>query len=115
MEDNKRMLPRHVDGRIKIGFIPILTFFKILPLYILILIFLFSNFTPFNMMFSVTLVGAITFIFSEFKNKESGMDMIKDMIRYAREGDIHFERSCTLRDEIKRVTVNEISKEGRKN
>lgn len=114
MEHNKRELARHVDGRIKIGFIPLITFFKILPIYILILIVLFKFFMPIILLICVAAAGGITFLFSEFKHGESGMSMLKDMIRYAREGDIHFERSCVIRDEIKRVTINEIDKKRRK-
>lgn len=110
MEDNKRMLPRHVDGRIKIGLMPIFTFLKVLPIYILILIILFSNFNPFMLLVSIAMAGGITFAFSEFKNRETGIQMIKDMIRYHKEGDIHFERSCVIKDEVERITINKIKK-----
>lgn len=111
MEDDKRIIPRHVDGRIKVGgFMPIGTFFKVLPLYGITLFVLFSNLTPFMLFLSMMVIGGITFVFSEFKNKETGMQMLKEFLRYQKEGDIHFERSCIIRDEIDRFTRNEIKK-----
>ncbi|GAJ14539.1 unnamed protein product, partial [marine sediment metagenome] len=40
LSDKKRKLPRHIDGRIMVGMLPIKNFFLILPLAIVIIVFI---------------------------------------------------------------------------
>lgn len=105
----KRMIPRHVDGRIKLGTIPIRQAPKVLVASILLIIPVIKFFSPIALFVGVLGLGAIVFVFSEF-NGETGVDFIKAIIKYEREGDIHFERSCLLEDENKRFIIKNIKK-----
>lgn len=93
MSEIKRKIPRHVDGRIKIGLMPIKSFFMFLPFAILILIITFRFISPITMFIGVAVLGSIGGLFCEFQNKETGIDLLRDKIRYAKQGDKFFERS----------------------
>ena len=106
--DKKRKLPRHVDGRIKVGMLPINNFFLMLPLVIVIIVFVILYFSPVIFFIGVLLLGIIMGMFSEFHQKETGFSIIKDIIRYAIEGDKYFERNNTNVSFNKRFTGNKI-------
>ena len=106
--DKKRKLPRHVDGRIKVGMLPIKNFFLMLPLVIVIVVFVILYFSPVIFFIGVLLLGIIMGMFSEFHQKETGFSIIKDIIRYAIEGDKYFERNNTNVSFNKRFTGNKI-------
>ncbi len=109
-EKDKRIIPRHVEPRIMIGRIPFKTFIKLLPIYFVILMLTISTFTPISVSIGAFAIGLLSFLNAELANKETGIEMVKSMIRYKKEGEIHFERSCLIRDEDKRITINEIKK-----
>ena len=109
-DKDKRIIPRHVEPRIMIGKIPFKTFIKILPIYFIILMFTFSTFSPVSLGIGAFAMMLLTFLNAELANKETGIEMVKSIIRYKKEREIHFERSCLIRDEDKRITINEIKK-----
>lgn len=96
MINSKRQLPRHVDGRIMIANIPLKKFFIFLPICILIVVII-SNIIRI-IKSPVVFVGGtvvITFtycMFAEISYKETGLDVIKEMIKYQKEGDVIYER-----------------------
>lgn len=106
---DKRSIPRHVDGRIKVGPMTIPNFFKFLPILIIGFILILNNFSPFTLFFGIISLGIIAMLFSEFNNRETGLDVIKDIIRYELEGDIHYERGCNL-DNVNKIIFNKIEK-----
>lgn len=89
---NKRFIPRHVDGRIMVGSMPIKNFFKALIIIGSLLLVTIKHISPIILFGFMALSGLTIIVFSEFNNKETGMDIIKDKIRYFIEGEIHFER-----------------------
>jgi len=108
LSDKKRKLPRHIDGRIKVGMLPIKNFFLILPLAIVIIVFVILYFSPVIFFIGVFLLGIIMGLASEFHQKETGFSIIKDIIRYAINGDKYFERKNTNVSFSKRFTRNKI-------
>lgn len=106
----KRMIPRHVDGRIKLGLIPIRKAPSVIFASIIVLIPTLMFFTPITLFIGSILIGAIVFIFSEF-NGETGIDIIKAIIKYEKRGDLHFERSCLLENENERFIIKKIKKQ----
>lgn len=111
LSDKKRKLPRHIDGRIKVGMLPIKNFFLILPLGIVIIVFVILYFTPVIFFIGVLLLGIIIGLASEFHQKETGLSIIKDIIRYAINGDNYFERNNTNVSFNKRFTGNKIKEQ----
>ena len=105
----KRMIPRHVDGRKKLGLIPIRKVPKVFLASIIVLIPTLMFFTPLTLFVGAILIGGIVFIFSEF-NGETGTDIIKAIIKYEKRGDLHFERSCLLEDDTERFIIKKIKK-----
>jgi len=108
LSDKKRKLPRHIDGRIKVGMLPLKNFFLMLPLAIVIIVFVILYFSPVIFFIGVLLLGIIIGMFSEFHQKETGFSIIKDIIRYAIAGDNYFERNNTNVRFNKRFTGNKI-------
>lgn len=106
----KRTLPRNIDGRTKIGFIPIKSFFMILPIIILIAMLVFKNFNPFTLFLGFILIAFVCALVSETSFKETGLDILKDIIRYKVEGEITFERSCDNIEPYKRCIRNKIKR-----
>jgi len=106
-DNKKRRLPRHVDGRIMIGLMPIKNFFLMLPIAAAIIIAVIKYFSPaiffagvLLLYFSpaiffagVLLLGIIIGLFSEFHQRETGFSVLKDIIKYAVLKDIYFERN----------------------
>lgn len=91
---NKRQLPRHVDGRIKIGNMPARNFFIFfLPCLIPVIVWNYLSMSPLKLLFSFAILGIVWNMFAELNNKETGVDLIKDFVKYAIQGDIYYERS----------------------
>lgn len=105
---DKREIPRNIDGRVKLGSITFINFLKILPFIILIFGIVLTYFNPITLFMGVVTIGILIFLFSEIKAKETGLDMIKDILRYKREGIIIYERSCTKIEENERFIENKI-------
>lgn len=90
----KRRIPRHVDGRVMIGRMYWKSFvFKFIPIMFLLLVFLFNYFTPLTLFFTVSAGGFLFFILSEINNKVTGMDILKDYLKYKKQGTLVYERS----------------------
>lgn len=105
----RRTIPRHVDSRVKIGLIPLKNFFKLLPIFIFIILIILIKPTPVKVFLGV-LVGAIGyFLGSELNNKETGLDILKDIIRYEKEGDIYFERNTINKSNYKKIINNKLA------
>ena len=111
LSDKKRKLPRHIDGRIKVGMLPLKNFFIILPLAIVIIVFVILHFSPVMFFIGVFLLGIIIGFASEFHQKETGFSIIKDIIRYAIKGDNYFERNNTNVSFSKRFTRDKIKEQ----
>lgn len=111
----KRKLPRHVDGRLMVGRIPLPRFLMILPFLLAIgigtMLFM-TNIKahPLILVGGVTSIGIIVGAFSEFNLGETGFDILKDMIKYNREGDKCYERSCIDIANSKRYIRNKIQR-----
>lgn len=114
-ERKMRRLPRHVDGRLKILMIPIKRFFlSFLPIAIIITLLVFSFLSPFTFILGTIIIGLFAIGFAEFTNKECGFNILKDIIKYWRDGNKYFERSCSNVPIYKRFIRNQIKKqEGR--
>jgi hypothetical protein len=96
--DEKHPIPRHVDSRRMILGIPSKIFLvKVLPLLLLtaiigislysitkskIIIFVFASF-----------VGLIIGAYTEFKNKRTGIELLKANIKYKKRGNVIFNRA----------------------
>jgi len=110
MED-KRHLPRHVDGRIMIGRIYYVNFFKMLPIVLIILFITFKFFSPISLFLGVILSSITVFAFSEINNKETAFDLFVSLIKQAIKGDFVLERRPIDAPIHKRFINNEKVKE----
>lgn len=104
---NKRSIPRHVDGRVKIGPMTALNFIKFFPIFIIEIFVILSKFNPITLFIGVLVIGLTIILFAEFNNKETGLDILKDIIKYELEGDIIYERGCGLKD-VHKIVWNKI-------
>jgi len=104
----KRKLPRHVDGRIMIGPVPIVNFFIILPLAVAIAIVVIKYFSPAVFFSGFLSLGILIGLASEFHQKETGFLIIRDFLRYTLEGEKYFERNSKTTGIHKRFTANKI-------
>lgn len=109
-EKDKRTIPRNVEDRVMIGLMPFKTLVKISPIYIVVVLMIMKFFSPQMVFIGMLCICIITYLFSEIENKETGFKILKDILRYKKEGNIYFERSCTIRNEIDRITYNKIKK-----
>lgn len=107
-DPKKRRIPRHVDGRIKVGLMPIKDFLKFLPIGILILAFVATHISPITLFLGTVLLGISSAFFCEFQQKETGMDILKSKIKYHIEGDKYFERGCLNASTSERRSRNKI-------
>lgn len=105
----RRNIPRHVDSRIKIGLVPLNSFLKTLPIYIIVIALIISNPTPFYAFLGILIGAIIYFLTCELNNKETGLDVLKDILRYEKEGDLYFERNTINNIEYKKIIDNKIS------
>lgn len=107
MAQNKRTIQRHVDGRIMIGLMPWQNALKAIAVIAVLFFIIIRNFNPVTMFIFIALSGVIIGVYSEFNNRESGLDLLKSLIRYKREGNVYFERG-DLNGNDKRYTWNKI-------
>ena len=91
--DKKRKLPRHVDGRIMIGLMPLKNFSVMLPIAAAIIGLVIKYFSPVIFFIGVLLLGITIGMFSEFHQRETGFTILKDIIKYAIAKDMYFERN----------------------
>jgi len=93
---DKRFIPRNVDSRIIILNIPLKKFLLFAPIsicMIVLIIYLISKGGPPILLIPFSLVMGLTyFIFAEMNYKESGIDIIKNVIKYKIEGNKQFFR-----------------------
>ena len=106
--DKKRKLPRHVDGRIMIGPVPIRNFFIILPVAVAIAVVVIKYFNPVIFFTGFISLGILIGLASEFHQKETGFSIARDVIRYLVEGEKYFERISKIISFHKRFTGNKI-------
>jgi hypothetical protein len=106
--DKKRKLPRHVDGRIMIGPVPIRNFFIILPVAVAISVAVIKYFSPVVFFSGFIILGILIGLASEFHQKETGFSIARDVIRYLIEGEKYFERNSKTISFHKRFTGNKI-------
>ncbi|MED5052597.1 hypothetical protein P9850_12290 [Anoxybacillus rupiensis] len=78
----KRRLPRHVDGRIRIGYFTLKSFFMWLPIGITIVYFIITNISPAMLFFGILLLGFSAFGFMELKYRETGLDYLISFCKY---------------------------------
>ena len=108
LSDKKRKLPRHVDGRIMVGLMPLKNFFILLPIAIAIIALVIKYFNPAIFFTGVVSLGILIGLFSEFHQKETGFSIVLDIIRHTIEGDKIFERNTKNVSISKRLTENKI-------
>ena len=113
ISDKKRKLPRHVDGRIMIGLMPLKNFSAMLPIAITIIVLVIKYFSPFIFFTGVLLLGITIGMFSEFHQRETGFTILKDIIKYAIAKDMYFERNIGNVSFSKRFTRFEPRQEKR--
>jgi len=106
--DKKRKLPRHVDGRIMVGPVPIMNFFIILPVAVAIVVVVIKYFSPVVFFAGFITLGILIGLASEFHQKETGFSIVRDVIRYMVEGEKYFERNSKTICFHKRFTGNKI-------
>ena len=111
--DKKRKLPRHVDGRIMIGLIPLKNFSAMLPIAAAIIALVIKYFAPVIFFTGVLLLGITIGMFSEFHQRETGFTILKDIIKYAIAKDMYFERNIGNVSFSKRFTRFEPRQEKR--
>jgi hypothetical protein len=102
-DNKKRRLPRHVDGRIMIGLMPIKNFFLMAPIAAAIILAVIKYFSPAIFFAGVLLLGIVIGLFSEFHQRETGFLILKDIIKYAVLKDIYFERDTKSVSSNKRL------------
>jgi len=107
-DSKKRKLPRHVDGRIMIGPLPIGNFFIILPAAVAIAILVIKYFRPVVFFSGFLAIGILIGLASEFHQKETGFLIIRDFLRYTLEGEKYFERNSKTTGIHKRFTASKI-------
>jgi hypothetical protein len=108
----KRRIPRHVDGRIKVFLIPIKIFLlKVVPFSTVIFVVIFKYFNPF-IFFTGGLVVLINIVLHcELNNRETTFDILKQAVKYQMHGDRYHERSClNVTPDSKRCIRNKITK-----
>ena len=108
LDNKKRKLPRHIDGRIMVGLMPIKNFFILLPIAIAIIVLVIKYFNPAIFFTGIVFLGTLIGLFSEFHQKETGFSIVKNIIRYAIEGDKIFERNTKNVSISKRLIRNKI-------
>jgi len=106
--DKRRRLPRHVDGRIMIGLMPIKNFFLMAPIASAIILAIIKYFSPAIFFAGVLLLGIVIGLFSEFHQRETGFLILKDIIKYAISKDAYFERDTASVSLNKRFVDNKI-------
>ena len=115
MIEKKRRLPRHVDGRIMLYKMPVKSFLAFLPIAIPIVVLTIALIaytgSPFFLIGGILFLGIFVGLFSEFNQRETGLDILLDVLRYRREGEIEYERSGVHVPDYKRCTWNKIKED----
>lgn len=111
MNEDMRQLPKFVEDRYMIGFMPASTFIKLFPIFAALGIFALYKFNPTRVAFSAGLIFTLYLLFTEISRKFTVFDYLKNVIRYKLEGVLYFERSCSNVPEEKRVSFISISEE----
>ena len=106
ISEKKRELPRHVDGRIMIGPVPIKNFFILLPIAIAVVVLVIRYFNPVIFFIGFLSLGILIGLASEFHQKETGFSIVMDITRYILEGEKYFERNSKTISFSKRFTRN---------
>ena len=88
----KRKLPRHVEGRIMVGQMPLKSLLMVLPLSGIIIFFTVIWFSKTSLFIAIVLIGIVVGLFSEFGQKETGLAQLINIIKYQIKGDYVFER-----------------------
>ena len=88
----KRKLPRHVEGRIMVGQMPLKSLLMVLPLAGTVIFFTVIWFSKTSLFIAIVLIGVVAGLFSEFGQKETGLAQLKNIIKYQIRGDSVFER-----------------------
>ena len=114
LSDRKRKLPRHIDGRIMVGLLPIKNFFLLLPIVVAVVTLVIKHFTPVVFFTGTILLGVLIGLFSEFHQKETGFSIVKGIIRFKVKGDRIFERNSKNVSISKRLTANKIKEKTKK-
>jgi hypothetical protein len=110
ISEKKRKLPRHIDGRIMIGPIPLKNFFILLPAAAGITALIIKYFNPPVFFAGVFVIGVLIGLSSEFHHRETGFSILKDVIRFVLEKDKYFERNALNAPVTKRFSANKIQK-----
>ena len=108
LDNKKRKLPRHIDGRIMVGLMPIKNFFIFLPIAIAIIALVIKYFNPAIFFTGIVFLGTLIGLFSEFHQKETGFSIVKNIIKYAIEGNKFFERNTVNVNIGKKLIKNKI-------
>ena len=87
-----KKLPRHVEGRIMIGQMPLKNLFIVLPLAAAIIFLAVIFFSKASVFIAIVLLGVVLGLFSEFGQKETGLELLIDIVKYQINGDQIFER-----------------------
>lgn len=94
--EQKRQLPRNVDGRIKIGPFPLINFLLFLIPAIPTVFLLFNFFSPIIFIIGILILLIESLPFIELQYKETGLQYIINMIRYLVKGDQVIERGVQV-------------------
>lgn len=103
-------LPRHVEGRIMIGQMPLKNLILVLPLTAVIIFLTIIFFSKTSVFIAIILLGILMGLFSEFGQKETGLALLTEIIKYQIKGDEIFERIGCEVPAYKRFSKNKIEK-----
>ena len=103
-----KKLPRHVEGRIMIGQMPLKNLLLVLPLAATIIFFAVIFFSKVSVFIAIVLLGVVLGLFSEFGQKETGLKLLVDIVKYQVNGDEIFERVGCEVPIYKRFSKNKI-------
>ena len=109
-----KKLPRHVEGRIMIGQMPLKNLFIVLPLAAAIIFLAVIFFSKVSVFIAIVLLGVVLGLFSEFGQKETGLALLVDIIKYQVKGDQIFERVECEVPIYKRFSKNKIGQQREK-
>ena len=106
----KRKLPRHVEGRIMVGQMPLKNLLMVLPIAGVIIFFTVLWFSKTTLFIAIVLIGIVAGLFSEFSQKETGLTLLINIIKYQVRGGYVFERINVKEPVYKRFTWNKKQK-----
>ena len=105
-----RNIPRHVEGRIMVGQMPLKNLIIVIPLAAIIIFLAIILFSKLTVFIAIVLLGILAGLFSEFGQKETGLALLTEIIKYQIRGDLIFERVEYEVPVYKRFTKNKIGK-----